>query len=145
MTLILDAGPLVALADRQEPRRAAILAELHAEPGGLVVPAPVTAEVDFILGRRFGRGARIAFLADLAAGRFSVASLDPGDHADALELERRYADLDLGLADCSLVVLAARHSTNRLLSFDERHFRAVQPINRHDGESFAILPADGDR
>jgi predicted nucleic acid-binding protein len=56
-----------------------------------------------------------------------------------LALETRYEDLGLGLADCSLVVLAARHRTERVLSFDERHLRAVEPLH---GKAFTLLPAD---
>ncbi len=139
MTLLIDAAPLVALADPAEPQRAAILDALSSEPGALVIPAPTTAEIDYLLGQRFGPGARRAFLADLAAGRFSVGSLERGDYATIIGLEARYADLDLGLADCALVVLAARHRTTRILSFDERHFRTVAPLR---GEAFTILPAD---
>jgi len=37
------------------------------------------------------------------------------------------------------MVLAERYETRRLLSFDERHFRAVAPLQ---GGSFELLPAD---
>lgn len=140
MTLLLDTGPLVALADAADPRRAEILALLHAEPGALVVPAQVTAEVDYLLGRRFGDAARSAFLDDLAAGRFAVACLEREDYAAVAELESRYPGLGLGLADCALVVLAQRHGTTRILSFDERHLRAVAPLG--GGDAFTLLPAD---
>jgi predicted nucleic acid-binding protein len=139
VTLLIDAAPLVALADPAEPQRAAILDVLTSETGALVIPAPTTAEVDYLLGRRFGPGARRAFLADLAAGRFSVGNLERSDYATVIDLETRYADLDLGLADCALVTLAARHRTTRILSFDERHFRAVTPLY---GTAFTLLPAD---
>lgn len=139
MTLLLDAGPLVALADAGEPRRDAILAAIRDEPGSLVIPAPTTAEVDYLLGQRLGDPARRAFLTDLAAGRFTVACLERKDYATVADLEARYADLRLGLADCALVVLAKRHETTRILSFDERHFRAVAPLG---GGSFTLLPAD---
>lgn len=139
MTLLIDAAPLVALADPAEPQREAILDALTSETGTLVIPAPTTAEIDYLLGRRFGRSARRAFLADLAAGRFSVGHLERGDYATIIDLETRYADLDLGLADCALVTLAARHRTTRILSFDERYFRAVAPLH---GEAFTLLPAD---
>ncbi len=56
-----------------------------------------------------------------------------------IDVDARYADLDLGLADCALVVLAARHRTTRILSFDERHFRAIAPLH---GTAFTLLPAD---
>ncbi len=139
MTLLIDAAPIVALADAAEPEREAILDALINEPGPLVIPAPTTAEIDYLLGQRFGAGARRAFLADLAAGRFSVANLERADYATIIDLDTRYADLDLGLADCALVTLAARHRTTRVLSFDERHFRAVTPLH---GNAFTLLPAD---
>ncbi len=139
MTLILDAAPLVALADQDEPRRDAILRTLTSEPGTLIVPAPVTAEVDYLLGTRFGPAARRAFLEDLAARRYETDDLTSEDYSAILQIEARYADLELGLADCSLIVLAARHETIRLCTFDERHFRAVTPLS---GGSYELLPAD---
>lgn len=140
MTLLIDAAPIVALADPDEPHRESILATLRDEPGDLVMPAPTTAEVDYLLGQRFGQAARRAFLNDLARGRFKIACLEREDYNTIIALDARYADLGLSLADCALVALAERHRTTRILSFDERHFRAVTPL---DGEAFTILPADG--
>jgi predicted nucleic acid-binding protein len=139
VTLILDAAPLVALADRQDALGPQIETLLQQESGELVVPAPVTAEVDYLLGRRLGRRARLAFLDDLAAGRFIVGCLEDDDHGIVLDLERRYADLDVGLADLSVVVLAERWSTRRLLTFDDRRFRALRPL---EGGQFTLLPID---
>lgn len=139
MTLVVDAAPIVALAEAEEPRRDATLEILQAEPGALVIPAPVTAEVDYLLGERFGRPARTAFLRDLAAGRYAVACLEGEDYSRIEDLDTRYADLELGLADCAIVVIASRYATKRIVSFDERHFRAVSPL---DGGAFTILPAD---
>jgi uncharacterized protein len=140
VTLIVDAAPLVALADRRDPLQAAIRDVLVAESGKLVIPAPVTAEVDYLLGRRIGRAARLAFLDDLAAGRFAVECLELEEYATVAELESRYADLDLGLADAAVVVLAARFDTRRLLTFDNRHFRAVRQLQ---GGVFDLLPGPG--
>jgi hypothetical protein len=131
----------VALADEREPLRLGILDVLRTEPGGLFVPAPVTAEVDYLLGQRLGRRAQHAFLEDLAARRYESPGLDARDYETALELDGRYADLDLGLADLSIVILARRLGTRRVLTFDERHFRAVRPLQ---GGTFTLLPADAD-
>jgi len=46
MTLIVDAAPLVALADVSDPMREPVRAALIAETGPLVMPAPVMAEID---------------------------------------------------------------------------------------------------
>jgi uncharacterized protein len=140
VTLICDAAPLVALADKDEPQRERLLELLRSEPGELVLPAQVAAEVDYMVGARLGQAARRAFLEDLAARRYEIACLTPGDYATVASLDARYADLELGLSDCAVVVLAARFDTLRLLSFDERDFRPVEPLQ---GGAFQLLPADG--
>lgn len=139
MTLVLDAAPLVAAADLADSRRRAVQEAIQSEPGGLVVPGPVTAEVDYLLGRRLGTEPRRRFLEDLALGRFTVEWPTLADYSRIIELEQRYADLDLGLADLSIVVIAARLEAVRLLTFDERHFRVVRPLY---GDAFRLLPAD---
>jgi predicted nucleic acid-binding protein len=137
VTLILDAAPLVALADARDPMQRTVRDVLVAEQGGLIVPAQVTAEVDYLLGRRIGSRARLAFLDDLAAGRFTVECLSVNEYAAVAALENRYADLELGLADGAVVALAARFDTRRVLTFDHRHFRAVTPLQ---GGTFDLLP-----
>jgi predicted nucleic acid-binding protein len=139
VTVVVDAAPLVALADRREPRRDAILEILRAESGALFVPAPVTAEIDYLLGRRFGAGARRAFITDLAERRYESPGLEAHDYDEVLQLDRSYADLDAGLADLSIVVLAHKLGTRSILTFDERHFRAIRPLQ---GGAFSLLPAD---
>lgn len=139
MTVIVDTAPIIALADKRDPLHDRVDEILRDEPGELVISAPATAEIDYLLGRRLGRQARLAFLEDLAAGRFTVASLDAGDYAVIADLERRYHDLDAGLTDLSTVIVAARYQTSRVVTFDERHFRALKPLL---GGHFTILPAD---
>lgn len=82
---------------------------LSVEPGELIIPAPVTAEVDCPFGRRLGRSARLAFLDEQGAGRFTVADLEPDDYGVVVDLERRYDDLDAGLANMGVVVIAKAH------------------------------------
>ena len=140
MTLIVDAAPLVALGDARDPLHAAVGDVLRAEGGDLVVPAPVSAEVDYLIRRRGTAAAARAFLRDVASGRFRVEGLTADEHGTVARLDEQYADLDLGLADLSVVILAHRFRTRRLLTFDERDFRAVTPLS---GGSFMLLPRDG--
>lgn len=139
MTLVVDTAPLVALADRHDRLQPDVERLLRDEPGELVIPAPVTAEVDYLLGTRLGRPARLAFLDDLAASRFSVAALDASDHATIARLERKHPHLDAGLADLSVVVVAHRYRTRRILTFDQRDFRTLRPLS---GGAFTLLPFD---
>ncbi|HEX9527628.1 MAG TPA: hypothetical protein VF951_09025, partial [Streptosporangiaceae bacterium] len=80
MTLIVDAAPLVALGDSRDPLHGAVGDLLRAEGGTLVVPAPVSAEVDYLIRRRGSALAARAFLRDVAAGRFRVEGLTADEH-----------------------------------------------------------------
>ncbi len=71
---------------------------------------------------------------------YAVQALDPGGLKEARAICARYRDLELGLADASIVVLAERWSTHTLATFDQRHFRAVTAL---DGRAFTLLPSDG--
>ena len=80
-----------------------------------------------------------AFLADLAAARYGVACLEPNDYATVAALEEEYGDLEPGLADLSVVVIARRVATRRIATFDERDFRALRSL---EGDAFTLLPKD---
>ncbi len=112
---------------------------LAVEAGRLIIPAPVTAEVDYLVRQRGGPDAGRRFLEDLARERLVVESLTVEEHGLARALHDRYPALNLGLADLAVVVLAHRHRTRRLLTFDERDFRTVGSVG---GGSFILLPAD---
>ena len=57
----------------------------------------------------------------------------------AVSVLDRYADLELGLADASNVVIADRYGAKDILTLDERHFRTVVG---DCGKPFRLLPAD---
>jgi predicted nucleic acid-binding protein len=84
------------------------------------------------------RSAR-SLVQDLAGRRYETPALDARDYESATELDRRYADLNLGLADLSVAIIARKLGTRRILTFDERHFRALRPLQ---GGAFTVLPAD---
>lgn len=90
---------------------------------------------------RLGIDVELAFLDDLAEGTFVVESLTRKELGMARDLARRHRDLEIGLADASMVVLAHRYDTRRIVTFDERDFRAVAPLQ---GGSFVVLPADSE-
>jgi predicted nucleic acid-binding protein len=104
--------------------------------GEIVVPAFVAAEADYLILSRLGVEAQIAFVDDLAAA-YNVDALDAAGLRRAAEICRRYRDLELGLADASVVVLADNWSTHSLATLDQRHFRVVAAL---DGRPFELLP-----
>jgi predicted nucleic acid-binding protein len=139
VTLIVDAGALYAQADADEPRHAAVAAVLRAERGDLVTSELAVAEADYLILDRLGVDVELAFLEDLASGVFQVECLSRAELEQARATIEQYRDLRIGLADASLVILAARRRTERICSFDERAFRSIRP---QGGGSFVLLPAD---
>jgi hypothetical protein len=112
---------------------------LLGEPGPLIIPAQVTAEIDYLIGECIGPHASRAFIEDLAAARFRVECLLPDEYDKVADLSEHYGDLGLGVADLSLIVLGERFDCTRVATFDERHFRAVRPLQ---GGSFTLLPGE---
>lgn len=100
----------------------------------------VLAECDYMLSKRLGTAAAREFLGEVASGAYQLVEIDAGDVAAAAGVVDRYEDLAVGLADASLVVIAARFQTIRLLTLDERHFRTLAPL--WGAPAFTLLPAD---
>ena len=106
------------------------------------VPALVLAEVDYFL--RHERRAMHVFMQDVARGAFTCAQPSLGQLSRAMEIDRQYEDLGLGLVDGSIVALAETLGVRRLATRDVRHFAAVR---LRDGSSFDLVvhPTDPDK
>ena len=76
------------------------------------VPGLVLAEVDYFL--RDERQAMQLFMQDLARGAFTYAPPTVGQLSRAMDVDRRFADLGLGLVDGSIVALAESLGIRRL-------------------------------
>lgn len=139
MRLIVDSGPIIAQAERYHPHKAGARRILLSEPEVPILSPMMAAEIDYFLARRAGLGGNRTFRRDLAAARYEVPCLEPADYLTAITLNDRYADLNVGLTDLSIVILAARYRTNRILTFDQRHFRLMRPLQ---GGTFTLLPFD---
>lgn len=139
--ILCDTSGLLAAYDEQEPNGPSVRELLDAEAGTLVVSPFVLAELDYMLLTRAGVRAELTLLDDLADDVYQVAAFTATDAARVATLVGRHADLKLGIADAHTMVLAApeRYGTTRVLTFDQRHFRAVKPPH---GGVFTVLPAD---
>jgi uncharacterized protein len=140
MTLIVDASGLFAQADAEEPRHGAVKNVLESERGALITSQFAAAEADYLVLKRLGVDVELSFLDDLADATYSAECLTSDELATARDVANHYRDLKVGLADASLVVLAQRFKTRRVLTLDESCFRAMTPLQ---GGSFTLLPADG--
>jgi predicted nucleic acid-binding protein len=137
--IIADTSGLIAAFGVDARRHRQARAAFEDDPGPVVLSPFVLAELDYMLLTRADVKAELQLLREVADGVYELASFGQADTRQAAEVAERYADLKLGLADASIVVLADRYRTTRLLTFDERHFRAVRPLS---GPAFTLLPTD---
>lgn len=138
--ILVDAGPLIAAANRNDRHHASCVRTLlDADEPRLVSPL-VIAEVCYMLARDGGAAQEAAFLRSFEDGFLTVAELTGGDLSRAAELVERYGDLPLGGADASVVALAERLGVTSVATLDLRHFRVVRPAHI---DAFTLLPADG--
>lgn len=137
--IVLDTSGLLAAIDSSQRRHESTRRVLESDPGPLLLSPFVLAELDYLLSTRVGIDAEKLLLTDVAEGAYGLEDFGAEDVRSALELIDRYRALNIGLADASIVVIAARAGTNRILTLDERHFRAIRPLR---GRAFQIVPKD---
>jgi predicted nucleic acid-binding protein len=135
--ILLDTSGLVTFFVKAQPAHTAVVAALEAERPPLVISPFVLAEVDYLLATRGGTGVELTALHELAAGAYDLAEFGHADLVAALDVLQRYADLGIGLTDASIVVLAERLGTRRVLTLDRRHFGALRTSG---GEAFELFP-----
>lgn len=137
--ILLDTSGLLAALDASQRRHAQCRAALEAVSGPLLLSPFVLAELDYLLMRHVGAHAQAALLDEVARGAYRLEPFGAEDVARAGEVMQRFGDLQIGLADASIVVLAERHGTASVLTLDLRHFQALRVGAR---KRFRILPTD---
>jgi uncharacterized protein len=137
--ILVDTSAALQLASSTAERHADVLRVVDESTGPFLLSPFVLAELDYMLGARHGQSAQLSLLGEVADGAYELPAFDSADVKSATATIRRYADLRIGLADASIVVLAEKHGVADVLTFDARHFRAMRGPG---GRPFRLLPDD---
>lgn len=137
--ILLDTSGLLAAIDRSQDQHEPAAAALADADGARVLSPFVLAELNYLLATRVGQRAELALLAEVARGAYRIESFDADEVAAAHRIIESHHDLDVGLADASIVVLSRRYAAHDVLTLDERHFRV---LCGQAGRPFRLLPAD---
>lgn len=137
--ILLDTSGLLAALDASQRKHAPCRAALQAAKGPLLLSPFVLAELDDLLMRHVGAHAQAALLDEVVRGAYRLEGFTADDVDRAGAIMRRYGDLQIGLADASIVVLAERHATTDVLTLDLRRFQALRVGGR---KRFRIVPAE---
>jgi predicted nucleic acid-binding protein len=136
--ILVDTSGVLAAVDPRQRHHAAAARELT-RPQRRILSPFVLAELDYLIATNAGQGVELQLLGDVARGAYELASFSADDVAAATVVMRRFADLGLGLADASIVVLARRYDCLDVLTLDQRHFRVVLGPEE---KPFRLLPHD---
>lgn len=135
--LICDTSGLLAFFDGAEPRHRDTAAVIAGFAGPRVVSHFVVAELDYLVASRRGHDAEVRVLRELFSGRWEIANLTDPELEQACTVVERYGQMGIGVADASMVILADRYKTTKILTLDTRHFTVLRTASGH---TFDILP-----
>jgi predicted nucleic acid-binding protein len=122
VSLLLDTGIVYAYYDRSDAWHARARELMQREARGLILPAPIIAEVDHLLGARLGEPGRFSLYAGITGNHYFIADLPRPAYARVAEIAGRFPALRLGFVDASIVALAESLNVRRVATADRRHF-----------------------
>lgn len=135
--ILVDTGPLYAMADQDDAWHDRVLAFLNSTRLQLVVPITVLPEACYLISAHLGSLAEVQFVRSVQRDEVRVEFLKKEDLARTVEVMDKYSDAGLGFVDASLVSVAERLKIREVLTTDRRHFSMVRP--RHCS-IFALKP-----
>lgn len=134
--ILTDAGPLVAILDRDEQDHAACVAALSSLQGPMLTTWPAFTGAIYLLGRGGWRAQGLLWRLVLG-GHLELAepSETPVDRVAALM--ERYHDHPMDLADASLVALAETRGLRQVFTPDRDDFETYR---LHGCQRFQVIP-----
>ena len=118
--IIVDAGPLIALFDKDDKYHTSVINFLKQFNGNLITTWPVITEVSHLLS--FNVNVQIDFLEWLKREAVKIINLE-FEHLDRIiQLSKKYSDVPMDLADSSLIVIAELTGINDIISIDNDYY-----------------------
>ena len=139
MAIVVDTGPLYALADLSDKHHDEV-ARLIAETNEvLIVPALVLPEVSYLVNKYLSVEVEVQLLRSIATGEagLRLEGVTKTDLARAADVIGQYSDARVGVVDGSIVAVAERLNIRKILTLDRRHFAAFRPLHC---SAFDVIP-----
>jgi predicted nucleic acid-binding protein len=137
VALVLDTGPIVALLDVSDSAHARCVTMVADLGEDLVVPAAVLIEVDYWLLKLYGHEPWRIFVEDVENGAYRLHPLSARTLTRAAQIEQKYASLDFGLVDASVIATCEELDEPKVATLDRRDFSVVRPLHR---DHLTLLP-----
>lgn len=116
-SILIDAGPLIALFDSSEKHHGRVRSFLKANPYRYVSTLAVFTEVSHMLD--FSSAAQRDFYEWVTYKGVIISDINQNDMPRIVELTTAYADLPMDFADATLVVTAEKTGVRQIISLDK--------------------------
>ena len=123
--IVADTSAMLALLDLRSVTHRRMVEVFRSCRDEWVLPWAILPELDHLVPRRVGRAVSRAFRDDLAKDLYTVEWGGRPDLQRALELDRSYRDLSIGLVDGVVMAVAERMEARAIVTLDLREFGAV--------------------
>jgi len=118
--IIVDAGPLIALFDKDDKYHNSVIKFLKTFDGQLITSWPVITEVTHLLN--FNVNVQIDFLEWLKREAVTIVNLENIHLERIIQLSKKYSDVPMDLADSSLIVIAELTNITEIITIDSDYY-----------------------
>jgi predicted nucleic acid-binding protein len=115
-TILIDAGPLIALFDKDDKYHKKIISFIKKKKYKFVTTTAILTEVSHMLD--FNVQVQIMFLEWVVKEGIILHEIEQQDIARIIELTRKYSDRPMDFADATLVTVAEKTGINTIISID---------------------------
>lgn len=114
--ILIDTGPIVALLNRRDKHHQRVLEFTQNYKGNFITTWSVITEATHLL--RNSIQAQLNLLEWIRRGGIEIVEIEKNDVERMITLTKKYSDLPMDLADCSLIILAEKLNINEIISID---------------------------
>ena len=119
-SILIDAGPIIALFDKDDRFHDQIKEFLKNNHYTLITTWAVATEVCHMLD--FSVQAQVAFLEWTERGAVEIVDIKPSSLKRLIELTKKYHDVPMDLADGSLIILAEIRNIKKIITIDSDYY-----------------------
>ena len=117
---LIDAGPLIALFNKNDKYHEKIKEFIKNYKGLLTTSWPVITEVCHMLD--FNINAQIDFLKWIKLGGLKVEDIETEEIDKIINLSEKYYDIPMDLADATLIVISERLGIKEIITIDSDYY-----------------------
>ena len=133
---LIDAGPLIALFDKDDTYHKAVIKFMSSFKGLLVTTWPVITEVLHMLD--FNVNTQLDFLKWIEKGGLTIQSFSQEEVSRLIDLSQKYSNVPMDFADATLILISELKNIKQIITLDS-DFYIYKNIRKEFLENIFIM------